>query len=324
MDTVNVGRSGLRVSRLCLGTMIFGSQLDEAAAFAVMDRAVELGIDFFDTADVYPVPPAPDTWGRTEEIVGRWLRSRGGAITLATKCVARVGPGANDLGGSRKHVIEACEASLRRLQQERIDLYYLHNSDLGAPMEETLEALDRLVQDGKVHYVGVSNFEAWQLGLAMSLAAERRLARIAVVQPRYNLLNRTYERELLPLCRAADIGVAPYNPLGAGMLTGKYRRGDEPPADSRFGLGNYGRMYQERYWSDRMFDVVETVTAVGNEVGASAAAVAVAWLLAQPDVSSPIVGASRPEQLDDSLRALEVRLSREHLDRLGEVSQPFV
>lgn len=324
MDTVNVGRSGLLVSRLCLGTMIFGSQLDEAKAFAVMDRGVELGIDFFDTADVYPVPPAPDTWGRTEEIVGRWLRSRGTPITLATKCVARVGPGANDLGGSRKHVIEACEASLRRLQQERIDLYYLHHSELGAPMEETLEALDRLVQDGKVHYVGVSNFEAWQLGLAMSLAAERRLARIAIVQPRYNLLNRTYERELLPLCRAAGIGVAPYNPLGAGMLTGKYRRGDEPPADSRFGLGNYGRMYQQRYWSDRMFDVVETVTAVGQEVGASAAAVAVAWLLAQPDVSSPIVGASRPEQLDDSLRALEVRLSREHLDRLGEVSQPFV
>lgn len=324
MDTVNVGRSGLLVSRLCLGTMIFGSQLDEAKAFAVMDRGVELGIDFFDTADVYPVPPAPDTWGRTEEIVGRWLRSRGTPITLATKCVARVGPGANDLGGSRKHVIEACEASLRRLQRERIDLYYLHHSDLGAPMEETLEALDRLVQDGKVHYIGVSNFEAWQLGLAMSLAAERRLARIAIVQPRYNLLNRTYERELLPLCRAAGIGVAPYNPLGAGMLTGKYRRGDEPPADSRFGLGNYGRMYQQRYWSDRMFDVVETVTAVGQEVGASAAAVAVAWLLAQPDVSSPIVGASRPEQLDDSLRALEVRLSREHLDRLGEVSQPFV
>lgn len=324
MDTVNVGRSGLLVSRLCLGTMIFGSQLDEAKAFAVMDRGVELGIDFFDTADVYPVPPAADTWGRTEEIVGRWLRSRRTPITLATKCVARVGSGANDLGGSRKHVIEACEASLRRLQQERIDLYYLHHSDLGAPMEETLEALDRLVQDGKVHYVGVSNFEAWQLGLAMSLAAERRLARIAIVQPRYNLLNRTYERELLPLCRAAGIGVAPYNPLGAGMLTGKYRRGDEPPADSRFGLGNYGRMYQQRYWSDRMFDVVETVTAVGQEVGASAAAVAVAWLLAQPDVSSPIVGASRPEQLEDSLRALEVRLSREHLDRLGEVSQPFV
>src|SRR5215467_11771120 len=324
MDGIELGRSGLRVSRLCLGTMTFGSQLDEPSAFAIMDRAVELGLDFVDTADVYPVPPSSETWGRTEEIVGRWLASRRPAVTVATKCVNRVGPGPNDRGGSRKHVIEACDASLRRLGLERVDVFYLHHSDLGGPMEETLEALDRLVQDGKVHYIGVSNFEGWQLGLAMALAAERRLARIAVVQPRYNLLNRTYERELLPLCRAAGIGVAPYNPLGAGMLTGKYRRGDEPPADSRFGLGNYGRMYQQRYWSERMFDVVEKVAEVGQEVGASAAAVAVAWLLAQPDVSSPIVGASRPEQLDDSLRALEVRLSREHLDRLGEVSQPFV
>ncbi len=324
METINVGRSGLRVSRLCLGTMIFGSQLDEAAAFAVMDRAAEHGIDFFDTADVYPVPPSPEAWGRTEEIIGRWLVSRATPVTLATKCVNRVGPGSNDQGGSRKHVIEACEASLRRLQRERVDVYYLHHSDLGSPMEETLEALDQLVRDGKVHYVGMSNFEGWQLGLAMALAAERRLARCAVVQPRYNLLNRGYERELLPLCRAAGIGVAPYNPLGAGILTGKYRRGDDPPAESRFGWGNYGRMYQRRYWSDRMFDVAEAVQAIGQEVEASPAAVAVAWLLAQPDVTSPIVGASRPEQLDDSVRALEVRLSKEHLDRLAEVSQPFV
>src|SRR5215471_1452638 len=148
METVNLGRSGLRVSRLCLGTMIFGSQLDEDAAFAVMDRAVELGIDFFDVADVYPVPPSPQTTGRTEEIVGRWLRARGVGVTVATKCVNRVGPGPNDLGGGRKHVIEACEASLRRLQVERVDLFYLHHSDLQAPLEETLEALDRLAQDG--------------------------------------------------------------------------------------------------------------------------------------------------------------------------------
>lgn len=324
MESVNVGRSGLRVSRLCLGTMIFGNQLDEPAAFAVMDRASELGIDFFDTADVYPVPPAPETWGRTEEVVGRWCRSRGRPVTVATKCVGRVGSGSNDLGGSRKHVIEACEASLRRLQVERLDVFYLHHSDLGAPMEEALEALDRLVQNGKVHYIGVSNFEAWQLGLAMALAAEGRLAAITIVQPRYNLLNRVYERDLLPLCRAAGIGVAPYNPLGAGMLTGKYRRGEEPPEESRFGWGNYGLMYRRRYWSDRMFDVAEAVEAVGQEVGASGAAVALAWLLGQPDVTSPIVGASRPEHLDDSVRALEVQLAKEHLDRLAEVSQPFV
>jgi len=235
METVNLGRSGLRVSRLCLGTMIFGTQLEQDAAFAVMDRALELGIDFIDVADVYPVPPDPSLWGRTEEIVGRWLCDRRPRVTVATKCVNRVGPGANDVGGSRKHVIEACEASLRRLQVERIDLYYLHHSDTGAPMDETFEALDRLVQDGKIHYVGVSNFEAWQLGLASAIVAERRLARITAIQPRYNLLNRTYERDLLPLCGATGIGVVPYNPLGAGMLTGKYRRGQEPPAESRFG-----------------------------------------------------------------------------------------
>ena len=324
MDSVNLGRSGLRVSRLCLGTMIFGSQLDEEAAFAVMDRALELGIDFVDVADAYPVPPRPDTWGRTEEIVGRWLRSRRPAVTVATKCVNRVGPGANDLGGSRKHVIEACETSLRRLQVERVDLFYLHHSDLGAPMEETLEALDRLVAHGKVHYVGVSNFEAWQLGLAMALAAERRLARITAVQPRYNLLNRVHERDLLPLCAAAGLGVVPYNPLGAGMLTGRYRRGQEPPADSRFGWGEYGRMYQRRYWSGRMFDVAEEVEHIAREADVSPARVAIAWLLAQPGVTAPIVGASRPAQLDDSVRALDVRLTPDHLDRLARVSQPFV
>ena len=324
MEIVNLGRSGLRVSRLCLGTMIFGSQLDEDAAFAVLDRAVELGIDFVDVADAYPVPPRPETWGRTEEIVGRWLRSRRPAVTVATKCVNRVGPGANDVGGGRKHVLEACEASLRRLQVERVDLFYLHHSELGAPMEETLEALDRLVADGKVHYVGISNFEAWQLGLAMALAAERRLARVTAVQPRYNLLNRVYERDLLPLCRAAGMGVVPYNPLGAGMLTGRYRRGQEPPEDSRFGWGEYGRMYQRRYWSDRMFDVAEEVEGVARELGVSPARAALAWLLAQDGVTAPIVGASRPEQLDDSVRALDVRLASEHLDRLARVSQPFV
>jgi aryl-alcohol dehydrogenase-like predicted oxidoreductase len=324
METVNLGRSGLRVSRLCLGTMIFGRQLDETASFAVLDRAAELGIDFVDTADVYPVPGSPETGGRTEEIVGRWLKDRKPRCTVATKCVGRVGPGANDLGGGRKHVIEACEASLRRLGLERVDVFYLHHSDLGAPVDEAMEALDRLVRDGKVHHVGVSNFEAWQLGLAMAVVAERRLARIAVVQPRYNLLNRVYERDLLPLCRESGIGVAPYNPLAAGMLAGRYRRGEEPPAGSRFALGDYGRMYQRRYFSDRMHDVADAVRAVASETGVTPAQVALAWLLAQPGVTAPIVGASRPEQLDDSVRAVEVELSTEQLDRLAQVSQPFL
>ncbi|HLH71178.1 MAG TPA: aldo/keto reductase [Candidatus Dormibacteraeota bacterium] len=324
MDTVNLGHSGLRVSRLALGTMIFGSQVDEGTAFTIMDRAFELGIDFFDTADVYPVPPSDQTVGRCEEIIGRWLRSRGHPVTIATKCVNRVGPGRNDQGGSRKHVIEACEASLRRLGRERVDIFYLHHGDLDAPMEETLEALDQLVREGKVHYLGVSNFEAWQLGLALAVIAERRLTRISVVQPRYNLLHRVDERDLLPLCRATGIGVTPYNPLGAGMLTGKYRRGQEPPAGSRFAMGEYGRVYQRRYWDDRMFDVVETVTAVAREIEATPAQVALAWTLAQPGITAPIVGASRPEQLEDNVGALRLQLSPDQLDRLARVSQPFV
>ena len=311
------------MSRLCLGTMIFGSQVDEPAAHAVLDQAAELGIDFIDLADVYPVPPSLETAGRSEEIVGRWLQGRRSRFVVATKCVNRVGPAANDAGGSRKHVIEACEASLRRLGTDRIDLYYLHHSDVDAPFDETFEALDRLVQDGKVHYLGVSNFEAWQLGWFLALGAERRLARVTVVQPRYNLLNRVYERDLLPLCRAAGIGVVPYNPLGAGMLTGKYHRGQEPPEGSRFALGDYGRMYQKRYWNETMFDVVEAVGEIATELSVTPAQVAVAWLLAQPDITAPLVGASRPEQLRDTVGALEVRLPEAALRRLDEASSPF-
>ena len=323
MESVRLGGSGLRVSRLCLGTMIFGAQVEEPAAHAVLDQAAELGIDFLDLADVYPVPPSVETAGRTEEIVGRWLQGKRSRFVVATKCVNRVGPAANDAGGSRKHVIEACEASLRRLGTDRLDIFYLHHSDLGAPYEESYEALDRLVQDGKVHYIGVSNFEAWQLGWFLALGAERRLARVTVVQPRYNLLNRVYERDLLPLCRVAGIGVVPYNPLGAGMLTGKYRRGQEPPAESRFAQGDYGRMYQARYWNETMFDVVEAVGEVATELSATPAQVAVAWLLAQPDVTAPLVGASRPEQLRDTVGALELQLPEAALQRLDEVSRPF-
>ena len=325
MESVNLGRSGLRVSRLCFGTMIFGTQRSEEQAGPVMDRAEEHGMYFFDVSDVYPVPPGPETWGLTEEIVGRWMKGKRNRFVLATKCVNRVGPGENDLGGSRKHVIEACEASLRRLQTDRIDLYYLHHSDTRAPVEETFEALDRLVQDGKILYVGISNYEAWQAALALEVIAGSRLARITAFQPRYNLLHRPYERDLIPLARAKGIGVVPYNPLGAGMLTGKFKRGEDAPADSRFGQGQFGKMYQGRYWSDQMFDVVEAVGDVARQEGdgVTAAQVAVAWLLHQDGVTAPIVGASRPDQLNDSVKAVDLKLSAEALARLDEVSQPF-
>jgi len=323
MEGVRVGRSGLQVSRLCLGTMIFGSQRQQSEAFAIMDMAAELGIDFIDVADVYPVPPTSETWGRTEEIVGAWLQGKREGFVVATKCVNRVGPARNDYGGSRKHVIEACEASLRRLKTDRVEVYYLHHSDLDAPIDETFEALDRLVQDGKVLYVGVSNFEAWQVAMALEAIAKSNLARITVLQPRYNLLNRPYERDLLPLARASGMGVVPYNPLGAGLLTGKYRRGEEPPPESRFAQGDYGRMYQGRYWNDRMFDVADAVAELARDEGCTPAQLAVAWLLAQPDVTAPIIGASRPEQLVETAKAVGLSLSEATLQRLDQVSQPF-
>ena len=323
METVNLGRHGLRVSRLCLGTMVFGAQCDEAASVAVLDEAEKLGFTFIDVADAYPVPPKLETAGATEEIVGRWLKGKRERFVVATKFVNPVGPGANDQGGSRRHVIEACEASLRRLDTDRIDIYYAHRWDPGSPLDETLEALDRLHQDGKILYIGISNFSAWQLGLAQAIVAERRLARVAALQPRYNLLFREAERDLLPLAGATGIGVMPYNPLGAGMLTGKYRRGSEPPPESRFAWGDYGKMYQGRYWSEEMFEVVDTLVAVAGEESITPAQAALAWILTRPEVTSPIVGASRPDQLRDSVRSLEVTLSSGALERLDEASRSF-
>ncbi len=324
MKTVNLGRHGLKVSRLCLGTMVFGAQCDEAASHAVLAEAEELGFSFIDAADVYPVPPDPEKAGATELILGRWLKDRRNRFVVATKFVNAMGPGANDHGASRKHMIEACEASLRRLQTDRIDIYYAHHWDETSPLDETMEAFDRLRRDGKILYVGISNFSAWQLGLAHALTAERRLAPIAAVQPRYNLLFREAERDLLPFCRSLGIGVMPYNPLGAGMLTGKYRKGSAPPPESRFAWGSYGKMYQGRYWSNEMFEVVESLVAVAEEEGMTPAQAALAWLLAREAVTSPIVGASRPEQLRDTVQALERHLSAGALKRLDDASRTFV
>ena len=324
MEIINLGRSGLKVSRFCLGTMVFGAQCDEAASIAVMDGAAELGFTFFDVADVYPVPPDPQTAGSTEEIVGRWLKGRRERFVVATKFHGPMGPGANQRGNSRKHMIEACEASLRRLQTDRIDIYYAHQFDLSTPLEETMEAFDRLRSDGKILYVGLSNFSAWQLGLANAVAAEGRLARIAALQPRYNLLFRQAERDLLPLAHALGIGVMPYNPLGAGMLTGKYQRASEPPPASRFDWGEYGRMYQGRYWSEEMFAVVDALVEVARSESMTPAQAALAWMLGRDAITAPIVGASRPDQLRETVQALDKKLSREAVTKLDEASRRFV
>jgi aryl-alcohol dehydrogenase-like predicted oxidoreductase len=306
-----MGRTGLKVSEICLGTMTFGHQCDERTSFAIMDRAAEGGVTFLDTADVYPVPPSPETAGRTEEIVGAWLRGRREQYVVATKCRMRVGHGPNDEGLSRKHILKATEDSLHRLGTDYIDLYQAHSPDPHTPLEETLEAFDTLVRQGKVRYIGLSNYPAWQVALSLGLSAQRGLARVDCLQPRYNLLYREIETELLLLCRDQGLGVIAYNPLAGGLLSGKYvgqRAGDPPPPGTRFTLGKTGDLYRERYWQQAQFEAVEQLRQALRPGGKSLVQVAIAWVLAQPGITAAIVGASRPEQLDDSLKAIDVTL----------------
>jgi aryl-alcohol dehydrogenase (NADP+) len=325
MQYTRLGRTGLPVSRLCLGTMTFGFQCDESTSFAIMDRAFEGGITFFDTADVYPLGAPPGTQGRTEEIIGRWLAATGNRhrIILATKCFGRVGPSPWDQGNSRKHILDAVDASLRRLGTDYIDLYQLHGPDPNTPIDETLKALDDLVRWGKVRYIGCSNFLAYQLARAIGRSEVLGVARFDSVQPRYNLLFREIERELLPLCAQEGIGVIPYNPLAGGLLTGKHSPAAGPEEGSRFTLGTAARIYQERYWHDRMFQTVDELRPLAAEAGLSLATLAIAWVLANPTVTAPIIGASRPEQLADALASAETTLPADLKQRLDDLTAEY-
>jgi 1-deoxyxylulose-5-phosphate synthase len=319
MEHVRLGRSGLQVSRLCLGTMTFGLQSDEATGFAVMDRAAEGGVDFFDTSDAYPLGGDFATRGRTEEIVGRWLAGKRDRIILATKCFVPMGPAPFDAGNSRKHIMSAVEGSLRRLQTDYIDLYQLHGYDHNTPIDETLSALDDLVHSGKVRYIGCSNFLTYQLVRAIGRSETLRLARFDSVQPRYNLLFRQIEREMLPFCEEDGVGVISYNPIAGGLLSGKHKRTAPPPEGSRFTLGNAGPMYQERYWHEDEFETVESLRKLADQAGVSLVTLSVAWVLANKAITAPIIGASRPEQLDASLAAASYALDpdlKQHLDDL--------
>jgi aryl-alcohol dehydrogenase (NADP+) len=320
---VRLGRSGLQVSRICLGTMTFGLQSDEDTSFAIMDRAADRGVTFLDTADVYPLGGDLATVGRTEEIVGRWLASRRDEFVVATKCFGPMGPRPWHAGNSRRHIMDAIDASLRRLQTDYVDLYQLHFDDPGVPLDETLLALDDLVHAGKVRYIGCSNFLAFRLARAIGRSETLGIARFASVQPRYNLLFREFERELLPLCVQDGIGVIPYNPIAGGMLSGKHDRSRPPAEGSRFTLGNAARTYQDRYWHDNVFDTVDELAKIAESVGLPLATLAVAWVLRHPAVTSPIVGASRPEQLDATLAAVDVTLDNELVDRLNVLTAPY-
>jgi aryl-alcohol dehydrogenase (NADP+) len=323
MQSIRLGGSGLQVSRICLGTMTFGLQVDEERSREILDHAFDKGVTFLDVADVYPLGGDLTTVGRSEEIVGRWLAGRRDDCVVATKCYGPMGSRPWQAGSSRRHIMDAIDGSLRRLQTDFVDLYQLHFDDRTVPLDETLSALDDLVHAGKVRYIGCSNFLAYRLARAIGRSETLGLARFVSVQPRYNLVFREFERELFPLCLDEGIGVIPYNPIAGGLLSGKHDRSEPPEEGTRFTLGNAGRMYQDRYWHDNVFDTVDALVKLADEAGLAMATMAVAWVLRNPAITSPIVGASRPEQLDDTIAAVDAPLDDDLAQRLDDLTATY-
>jgi len=325
MRHVGFGRTGMAVSRLCLGTMTFGYQCDREQSFAILDAAAAHGISFIDTADAYPAGGELADRGRTEEIIGDWMQERNARddVILATKCMAPMGEKPWHRGTSRKHILDAVDASLRRLQTDCIDLYQLHFPDARTPIDESLRALDDLVRMGKVRYIGCSNFAGWELARANGVAAASGWQRFDSVQPRYNMLFRTYERDLFPLCELDDIAVIPYNPLAGGMLTGKHSQAVGPQEGTRFTLGTSAERYQQRYWNEHQFATVDAMRPIAAELGIGMVELTLAWVLANPAITAPIVGASRPEQLDAAVASLAVTLDDDTLARIDETTAQY-
>ncbi|MEV0394791.1 aldo/keto reductase [Polymorphospora rubra] len=317
-----LGTTGTVVSTYCLGTMTFGAESDDDTAFAQLDLFVERGGTFIDTADVYSA-------GLSEQIVGRWLAERPGMrdrVVLATKGRFPMGPGANDAGLSRVHLGRALDASLRRLEVETIDLYQAHAWDPLTPIEETLRFFDDAVRAGKIRYVGVSNFTGWQLQKAALLSRHLGLSPVVTLQPQYNLLARDVEFELVPVCEAEGIGILPWSPLGGGWLTGKYTRDSRPAGATRLGENPQRGMeaYDPRNRDERTWRVVDAVRDIAAERGVSMAAVALAWLVDRPAVTSVILGARTVAQLEDNLSATGLTLDAKERERLDEASAPVV
>ncbi|TBL80451.1 aldo/keto reductase [Paenibacillus thalictri] len=308
MEIRSLGQTGLKVTNLCVGTMTFGNQADKQTSFKILDKAFTAGVNFIDTADVYPIGrQSAEIAGTTESIIGEWLQGKRDKMVLATKCFGAMGDGPNDQGLSRKHIMTAVEDSLRRLKTDYLDLYQAHQFDLNTPMDETLRALDDLVEQGKVRYIGVSNWRSWQVSKANGIADRKNYNRIASIQPRYNLLFRMIEDDLIPMALDEGIGVICYNPLAGGMLTGRYRKNSNIEEGTRFGLGNNaGSFYQQRYWQEATFNAVERYHCWCQERELDPVATAVRWVMQQQGITSAIIGASRPEQLDASLRAADM------------------
>ena len=318
----NLGAAGVKVSNLCLGAMTFGEPdeksfmhkagSDEVTVNAILDRALAAGVNFIDTADVYGQD------GLSERVLGNWLVARGtrDKIVLATKFRFTMGDGANKSGASRYRIVKCCEDSLRRLRTDRIDLYQIHMQDITVPEEETLRALDDLVTAGKVLYIGCSNYAAYRLMDSLWRAKTNGWSRYVTLQAQYSLIVRDLELEHVPLCRQEGLGILPWSPVASGFLSGKFERGKPPGADARLGIKD--RM--ARYDTERNWKVLDAVRAVATELGTTVPAVALAWLLAKPQVSSVIFGARTLEQLDQNLAAADLELSGRHVEILDQAS----
>lgn len=321
--TIRLGTTGLQVSRLCLGTMTFGTQADQDTSFAILDAASEGGVNFIDTANVYPLGVEHKDKGVTEQIIGRWLRGRRERFILATKAAHPMGPLPWETGTSRKHLLSAIDASLARLGTDYVDLYQLHRDDETTPLDETLEALDTIVRSGRARYVGLSNWPAWRVARALGRCEAQRLVKPATLQPRYNLLYRQLERDLFPLVQQEGLGTLCFNPLAGGLLTGKHGDLNAPDAQSRFGFGRASITYKERYWHERQFIAVKQIVELAHDAGMRPERLAVAWVLSQPGVSCAIIGATRASQLPEVLAAPETHLDAAMLARLDEITREF-
>jgi aryl-alcohol dehydrogenase-like predicted oxidoreductase len=304
-----LGQTGVKVSRLCFGTMSFGAEADEATSAAMFKRCRDLGINFFDCANSY-------SHGRAEEILGRLIKDNRNELVITTKVCSPMGPQVNDRGLSRRHIMMQVNASLQRLATDRIDLLFVHHYDYDTAMEETLRALDDLVHQGKVLYVGVSNWSAWQIAKALTIAEYRQLARFECIQPMYSLAKRQAEVEILPLAAAEQVGVIPYSPLGGGLLTGKYTVANRP-AQGRL---VHNKMYGKRYGDQMHYEIAERFTQYATDHQVHPATLAVAWVMAHPAVTAPIIGARNIDQLEASLAALDVAMTPEWRAEISALS----
>ena len=312
MEYARIGRTGLQVSRICLGTNMFGAEyVEDSRALTVVNQAIEQGINFIDTADLY-------NDGKSEEVVGKAVKGRRDRVVLGTKGFAPTGPGVNDKGLSRNHVIDAVEGSLQRLGTDYIDLYQVHWWDPNTPIEETLRTLDNMVRQGKIRYIGCSNFAAWQLTKALWASDSLGLDRFESIQPLYNLGERGIEAEVLPLCQDQGLSVIPYQVLMGGILSGAYDRSSGPPEGTHM-ASRHASGARGKYWNDASFNVVERLNGIAADVSCEPAQLVAAWVLSKPAIASVIIGSSRPEQIVKNAGAADIKLSHDVLEEMDSL-----